>query len=351
MVLGVICLALIVAALPFMAACAKPAPAPKPAPKPVEWRMVSGVEGTGGYACGTALSKLITDNVPGLTVYVEAARAAAGMRYVSRGEVEICYTSPYILRAGYTGTDPFHEEPLGEVKPYQGYWFYPIQLYFVVRADSDMHTWDDMAGHKITTWRVATGIAPPMRDLLKAMGLWDKVDHKYVEEKLGADALSSGTVDAVMGWSIANQQIKAMVDIDARVKCRVLTMSEEQKKFITEFPGVSFIEAAPESAFKTQDIGLAKLPGVGIWYGYPYAPFADPDLAYQAVKAIFEHVDAMREISKLYHLWASDPKGTQISGISAIPDIPVHPGIARYYKEIGIWQPNWKEGKIVPRPK
>ena len=47
--------------------------------------------------------------------------------------------------------------------------------------------------------------------------------------------------------------------------------------------------------------------------------------------------------------WAADFAGFQVQGIKSIPEVPVHPGLAHYLKEKGLWDPAWKiatEGTI-----
>jgi TRAP-type uncharacterized transport system substrate-binding protein len=35
----------------------------------------------------------------------------------------------------------------------------------------------------------------------------------------------------------------------------------------------------------------------------------------------------------------------QVKAIERIPEIPVHPGLAKYLQERGVWQKEWKIGK------
>ena len=36
----------------------------------------------------------------------------------------------------------------------------------------------------------------------------------------------------------------------------------------------------------------------------------------------------------------------QTETINSIPDVPVHPGLARYLKEKGVWNKAWKIGQV-----
>jgi hypothetical protein len=39
---------------------------------------------------------------------------------------------------------------------------------------------------------------------------------------------------------------------------------------------------------------------------------------------------------------AADLAGFQVQGIKSIPEMPVHPGLAKYLKEKNLWDPSWK---------
>ena len=38
---------------------------------------------------------------------------------------------------------------------------------------------------------------------------------------------------------------------------------------------------------------------------------------------------------------AEDCAGFQVKGIQSIPEMPVHPGLAKYLKEKGLWNSSW----------
>ena len=47
---------------------------------------------------------------------------------------------------------------------------------------------------------------------------------------------------------------------------------------------------------------------------------------------------------------SKDFAGFQVKGIKSIPEVPIHPGLAKYLKEKGLWDPSWviaNEGTIA----
>jgi len=95
----------------------------------------------------------------------------------------------------------------------------------------------------------------------------------------------------------------------------------------------------------TQDIGMEEIPGIGVMYGWVFHPSTDTDLVYKFTKAMFENPKPLLEISPMFEPWGKEAKEISKKALGACAGVPVHPGAAKYYKEIGIWQDNWVEGK------
>ena len=68
--------------------------------------------------------------------------------------------------------------------------------------------------------------------------------------------------------------------------------------------------------------------------------YVSDEMVYELCKAMYEHIDDLHELSAVSGATAKE------SGMKwLMPDYPVHPGAARYFKEIGIWNDNFKIGK------
>jgi len=60
------------------------------------------------------------------------------------------------------------------------------------------------------------------------------------------------------------------------------------------------------------------------------------------LKVLEESAGALAKLEAGYGPLAKDFAGFQVLGIRSIPEVPVHPGLARYLKEKGLWDPAWK---------
>ena len=309
------------------------------------WRVMCGTEGGLAYGISGGLSKFVKDRVDNVQLLPEPGGSIPGSRLVSRGEVQVLYNNPYLMKQSYTNTGPFKDKPLGKVRPLQTIYFYPVTMFIVTKSDSGIKSMDDLSGRKISLGLPAVGLTTASVELFKNMGLWEKVDNKWISLGDLADSLKSGIVDGVLGWNVGDFSVGGAVKkMDLYVKCSVPTLSPEQMEMVNKTGGLAFRYTPAKSVFN-QDIGKEKIPGWALWYGFHWASDTDVEAVYRVVKAFFEGRSELVKISKAFNIFAADPGKVAVSAISAAPDVPVHPGAAKYYKEIGIWKNNWKAGQ------
>jgi TRAP-type uncharacterized transport system substrate-binding protein len=63
---------------------------------------------------------------------------------------------------------------------------------------------------------------------------------------------------------------------------------------------------------------------------------------YRLLKEMIARKDQLAKTTKYFAEFAEDPVGLQATAISAAPDVPVHPGLAKLLKEYGLWKESWK---------
>jgi len=91
-----------------------------------------------------------------------------------------------------------------------------------------------------------------------------------------------------------------------------------------------------------QDVGVQEIKGVPILFGYNVRADMPEDVVYKILKGIYDNREKLVEADKGFTPLAKDFVGMQVAGISANPDIPVHPGLAKFLKEHKAWNDKWK---------
>jgi len=93
-------------------------------------------------------------------------------------------------------------------------------LFFITRADSDLHTVTDLRGRRLVVGPEFSGMTQHARVILGTLGMsFTDVTPVYLDFAEGADALARGEVDAQLQCPIPN---KVMTALDAKTAIRVL---------------------------------------------------------------------------------------------------------------------------------
>ncbi|MDO8567390.1 MAG: TAXI family TRAP transporter solute-binding subunit, partial [Dehalococcoidales bacterium] len=100
-----------------------------------------------------------------------------------------------------------------------------------------------------------------------------------------------------------------------------------------------------------QNVGVDNIWQFSSAYGWYFGPNEDADRVYGIVKAWYEHPAELLAISSGFDQFAKLGLEMNVRTIDSMPDIPVHPGVAKYLKEKGVWKSNWKIGELSPRKK
>jgi TRAP-type uncharacterized transport system substrate-binding protein len=253
--------------------------------KKAEWRVIAGPEGSSGYVNATIWAKFLTDRIDNFTLYPEAGPTVKGFRKMSQGNLMVTYGNTVVIEQAYTDTGPFAKIPLGEVKPQHALPIFPFTFFMAVDKSSDMYTMNDLVGRRATITTPAHGIFPPAMDVFKAIGLWEKINHKSMALADMAGAMTGGIVESCMCFVVSDcTTAGALREVEARIDMRALTFTEEQKKKIRSLPGIDFRDA--KNVFK--EIPQAKIPGWAYYYGWYFSPEADAEIVYEIVKTTYE---------------------------------------------------------------
>jgi TRAP transporter TAXI family solute receptor len=298
-----------------------------------------------GYPVGVALSNFLNKRIEGFKLVPVELGTVAALRRVAADEMDMTYSSAFDIVSAYTNTGAFEKQPFKEgTQPYQGIWFWPTVQFMVTRTDTNIHSLDDLKGKKVSLGSPKEGIYNVAKAAFQAMGLTNQWSEKIVEGSDRAQALKDKHVDAVLGVVVGMNTLAGhTMQVELYNELRAVGMSKAQEEIIERTPGISFIKV-PAKLFK-RNMGMDEIPGFGIMYGWSFARSVDLELVYQFVKNCFENSAKLVELARLFEMFNRDPKGTASLGLKACSIVPIHPGAAKYYREIGIWNPSWIEGK------
>ena len=92
----------------------------------------------------------------------------------------------------------------------------------------------------------------------------------------------------------------------------------------------------------TRDLGVDELYGVPFYFGQHFALDFPEEAVYRLLKVLEKSAGALAKLEAGFGPLSKDFAGFQVLGIKSIPQVPVHPGLAKYLKEKGLWDSSWK---------
>jgi len=316
-------------------------PGPEAAEKTM-WRWGTSDPSAYGYRVSAFMSDFLRRGLPNydVTVYPFVSTTASVKSFLV-GELESTYIAEPGFRALYSFQKPFEGfEPNVKQMPVQSLWSYTMETHILTLPENKdkFRTWQDLDGKKIYMTKAGymnhINIFRAMRDIC---GL--NIEHVEVDASKAADALRAGTIDAVANYTTALVSLATWgKTMDVATPLQGVNPTPEQIKKLAA-AGFTPVKIDMKKAY-TRDLGVDELYGIPFFFGYHHGLPFPAEGVYEALK-----VASGSELTKLdpgFGPLAADFAGFQVQGIKSIPEVPVHPGLAKYLKEKGLWDASWK---------
>lgn len=339
----------------------KPAPAPTPAPAPavkekeavtIQW--ITGREGSAGYAVGATLAMLIQEELPELLerVDVRPLGSLAGVKRVEQGVSEAGYTNAMALYQQYHNLQYWAKHPTPpERRMQQGIWIYTIVIFWAVpeRLAGEVKSLGDLAGRRIFLAAPGGTLFLACEVIFDAIGLFDKIEYADLPYPEVSGAVGARTIDATIVYHMAPaiSPPSWLVDVTTRHKLVIIPFTEEEKAKLKEAvkgAGIALIETEAPYVKPTP---VGKVSACEFYWGWGFSPDLGEEYAYAITKAIVEKAHTKSAATIFVEAFSKTPLEIMTAGIDTIPDIPVHPGVAKYLKEKGVWKDYWVVGKLT----
>ena len=341
MLFGIAYLALMVVALPFMAPCAKAAPAPPPKPAlPARISYASHAVGSSHHGMVTALSKVASEHIPIMVLVSPTAGPPAWVPLMNNtGNPELgsahtmdawwAYTgkvSPTPVPGQMLGTKPFYQ-PSPNLRVLMA--GPRMATGFLVRANSPIKTAKDLVGKRVASGYLAqpSALVSMVADVLNA-GITTLEGFVRVEVAgpvPGVNAVMEGRADATN----AAVGMGVVAEADAAVGVRFLPGSmdpKDIKKSTNVYPGGTYKVWKPGTAGIKVDTPL-----------WTYATFCVtsvhlPDaVAYELLTAWWKYYEETWPLHPACKGWTSE------MFVLRDTTVPYHDGAIKFYKEKGVW--------------
>src|SRR5579864_2891376 len=278
----------------------------------------------------------------GVRGLVAVAQATPGslenLRLIDSGQLESGFAQADLAGWAYAGVNAFAKAgPLRRLRVIAS--LFPEAAHLVVRAESPIHSLTDLKGKTVSLGEVGSGTAADAGVLLAAAGLGEKaLTRKNLRPGPAAEELKAGTLDAM--FLVGGYPVPAIRELAASVPVRLVPI---EGKFVDALrKDFSFYRLTniPAGSYPGIDTDTMSLGFSALWV---VNADVDSDLVYAITQALWNPATG-----KL--LADLNPIGSHIRLFRALDglSVPLHPGAARYYRELGMNIDNLPEAAAEP---
>jgi TRAP transporter TAXI family solute receptor len=288
--------------------------------------IASNPPGTHVYAVAAGLAKLIQEKQGRRATIVPFSGSSVYLPRLQRGDEALGLNTSIDGYLSFRGLPPY-ASPMRNLRTLG--MMFPLNISFMVRADSDLYRIEDLRGQRVVvTFRANAALEQLHRGILATGGLdlEDIQPMTIAGVPEAVTALQEGRADAVpigLGTALGLQANSALPE-----GIRYLTMGQNEARLAEVMPGTRVITINPSenSVGVPGAIRVSSVPDMlntGI--------HMSDDEAYAIIRTIHSNWDALRaELPQL-----ADMSVTDIAPADNM--IPYHAGAVRYYREIGLW--------------
>ncbi|HSB05615.1 MAG TPA: TAXI family TRAP transporter solute-binding subunit [Thermodesulfobacteriota bacterium] len=290
---------------------------------------VTGPSTGGWYPTGAAIGEIIMNKNPDLKLTVVEGGGVGNIRDLNVNKAQIGYTFSTVLAEALQKKGTFQKETIDKVTGFLTLYISYYQA--AVHADSPIRTYADLAGKNIAPGRKNWSGEILTQRILEAYGLsYDSIRNKggkinFVGFSEMVDLMRDRHIDACMGCSAAPSSF--LMDIKTTHKIRFLEVDRAHAdKIIASQPGLAFLEMPPNT-YADQPQPVRTMADYTITLVRKDLPV---DMVYRMTKSVMENLDTLHKAHPVISYL------TKETALKAFTPDQVHPGVVKYFKEVGV---------------
>jgi uncharacterized protein len=253
---------------------------------------------------------------------------------------------------GYYGADIAFYELANDIKrfkgfktsmkrqPVQSFWSFTVDMGLAVHArDKDKYKgWKDIGGKALFTGNPPWDTRAQLERAFEALGI--KYQYRQVDLSAAGSLLESGRIDGFGLYSNGESGVPPWItEASLAADWAALNPSAAEITALKK-AGFAVIELKPD-VFK-RDVHAEKVVLLPFYYGFHVGLEVPEEDVYQMLKVVEKNLPALVKSDPAYAQIAKDMPGFQRRGVEAAASlVPIHPGLAKYMREKGVWDAKW----------
>jgi len=313
---------------------------------PKVWRWATSDPGSAGYAAHPWIVKVVAEYMPQYThIILPTSSVVAAIKLFAKGDAEIGYGgNEFSMYQFYTFTGPFKDfKPEVKKWPALALVFTMGYFHFVTTPEKarEIRSWKDLEGRNVFLGPSGYIVNLAMTFIFNKTGI--HVHHVEVSTSMVADALRKGTIDAsvMYGGAVLSDWCN---NVAVAMRLAVVNLSEDERNMLER---LGFTTGAVDAKkFYTYDVGVDKIYALTIYVSdYAWLDIPENDI-YTMLKILEAHVDELQH-PEFELMRSMGFAKMQYNGVKELVGFGagalIHPGLAKYLKEKGMWEPAWDQ--------
>jgi TRAP transporter TAXI family solute receptor len=289
-----------------------------------------GPPGGSFFPAAGAIGAWTEQNVPNLTVSVEGTGGSGeNVRLVNSRDSDMGIAYGGDLHQGFFGEEDFAGSPQTNLRAVGlVFWGYS---HVVVLRDSGIRSVADLANKRIAIGGTGSGSALAGERIFRHLGLLDRMKVTYLGGSAASEALKDGQVDSYHWQSGAPNA--AVLDTVATHQIAILDLATPAKAsgFVDRHP-YYLIGDIPAGTYAGIDTPVPTVLTGTYWFVHKDVP---EEIVLEMARAAYSDEGHTQMVQSFQPL-ADMTRAQALQGLT----IPVHPGAARYWQEVGVTIPD-----------
>ena len=286
--------------------------------------------GTGGtyYPIGGGMADVISKALSDVQVTAETGNASqANLNLIGTHQIAMAMVQNDVAAFAYEGKFMF-QSPYKNVRAIAS--LYPETVQAIAMKKSGVTTIRDLPGKRVSVGAPGSGVQVDVSLIFKSLGYkYSDVNADFLDFNLTTERMKDGQLD--VGFVVAGYPTASIMDL---ATLHDMTLIEFDDAMIEELHGEFpfFVkDIVPAGTYRGVDKDVQTVAVQAMWVCDADLP---ENLVYRITKAFWENIADVQKVHAKGQLITLD---TALDGIS----VPMHPGAARYYREIGMKVPTF----------
>jgi len=313
--------------------------------KDIKWG--TSAVGSSGYRALVNLTAMLTREMPGYRFSaLPTPGAIVSVKGYAMGKFD-----------GYYGADIAFYELANNInrfkgfksqmkrQPVQSFWTYTVEVGagILYKNRDKIKQWRDLSGKRVFTGPLPWDVRAQLERAFAELG----VKHQYVEVDLATvgSLLNQGRIEGFLTYTNAEATTSPwIIETSMTTDFMILNPSAEEVKILKD-KGFAVTEVNPK-VFK-KDVHVDSVVYLPFYYGFHLGLEVSEEDVYQMLNTIEKNAAGLAKADAGFVQIKKDMVGMQRKGVEAAIDfVPVHPGLARWMREKGVWDSKW-DAKIA----